>query len=309
MRDIVVLMGGTSSEKDVSIVTGTSVFNALKNCNFIKQNNIKVTTYTLTNNINQFCNFLHNNPNIVIFNALHGVNGEDGRIQAVLDLYQIPYTYSGVVTSAVAMNKLISKEIAKACNMFVAKHSKVCPSSLNVNNLPINYPFVLKPIQDGSSSNVFIINNATDLQHAIKQVSHLPFVMLEEYINGYECTVGVLDGNVLGVTEIIPLNNFYDYNAKYKANQSKHLIPPKHVSSQAITKMKNFSANLCNVLSINGAARVDFIVNHNMVPYFLEINTQPGLTPTSLLPEQAQECGIDYAELCLRILASAKYNL
>lgn len=302
-KNIIVLMGGVSAEKDVSMDTGATIFESLS-----KNENFDVQKYVLDENILDFINFLDKNKDAIIFNALHGKFGEDGRIQSLLDLMQIPYTHSGVLTSALSMNKIISKEIAKNLGIPVANHQKISPKNFKINDLQVSYPFVIKPIDEGSSVGIYLVNNEEDLNKAIANLQSFNEIMIEEYIKGTECTVGILDGKALCVTEIIPINNFYDYESKYATGGSKHILPA-NLDDSVMNRMKDYAEKIYAFLKARGALRVDFIyVKENNTPYILEANNQPGMTPTSLLPEQAKYLGISFDELCIKLIDLAKYD-
>lgn len=303
VKKVVVLMGGVSSEKEVSMETGKAIYEAL-----VGTEGIQVEKYILDEDIFAFINYLNSNKNIVIFNALHGKFGEDGRIQSVLDLMQIPYTHSGVLTSSLAMNKILSKEIAKYIGIPVVSHQSINPKKFKKEELKISYPFVIKPVDEGSSVGIYLVNNEEDLYQALGNLQNFNSVMIEEYIKGVECTVGVIEGSALCVTEIIPINNFYDYESKYASGGSKHILPA-NLSEQVQVEMKNYAEKIYAEFNARGALRVDFIYNaeHNK-PYILEVNNQPGMTPTSLLPEQAKYLGINFKELCIKLINLAKFD-
>ncbi len=302
-KKIIVLMGGISAEKEVSIDTGRTIYESLS-----KNPNFDVEKYILNNDIIAFINYLNSNKNSVVFNALHGKFGEDGRIQSVLDLMKIPYTHSGVLTSALSMNKVFSKEVAKNLGIPVAIHQTIRPKDFKIENLIIPYPFVIKPVDEGSSVGIYLINNQQDLVNALEKLQNFSLVMMEEYIAGVECTIGVLDGSALCVTEIIPINNFYDYESKYAKGGSKHILPA-NLDENVQNTMKKHAEKIYKFLNARGALRVDFIyVEEKNTPYILEINNQPGMTPTSLLPEQAKYLGISFDDLCVKLINLAKYD-
>jgi D-alanine-D-alanine ligase len=309
MRKIVVLMGGFNSEAEVSKISGDRIFTALSNSLFIKENNIIVEKYILTSDIIDFCNFLNTNANnIIVFNALHGKIGEDGHVQALLNLFKVPYTHSGLLTSSFCMDKSLTKALAKSLNMLVAKEQLVNPKTFDINKLTISLPLVLKPIDEGSSVNIYIAKTQEDLKTFLQKMHQFDLIMLEEYIKGHECTIGVLDGIALETTEIVPAGEFYDYNSKYSAGQSKHYIPPINIPIGVQELLKKQSVEMFKAIKARGAIRLDFIINEFNEAYFLEVNTQPGFTPLSLLPEQAEYSGISYEQLCLKLLNLATYD-
>jgi D-alanine-D-alanine ligase len=303
VKKVVVLMGGISSEKEVSMETGRTIYEAL-----LTQKDLSVEKYVLNEDILGFINYLNANKDVVIFNALHGKFGEDGRIQSILDLMKIPYTHSGVLTSSLAMNKILSKEIAKCIEIPVVAHQSINPKEFKVEDLKIAYPFVIKPIDEGSSVGIFLIQTQEDLEKALAKLQDFNLVMIEEYIKGVECTVGVIEGKALCVTEIIPINNFYDYESKYASGGSKHILPanlPEAVQS----RMKEYSEKIYKTFGARGALRVDFIyLPEEDTAFILEVNNQPGMTPTSLLPEQAKYLGISFINLCVKLINLAKFD-
>ncbi len=303
MKKVVVLMGGISSEKEVSMETGRTIYEAL-----LTQKDLSVEKYVLNEDILGFINYLNANKDVVIFNALHGKFGEDGRIQSILDLMKIPYTHSGVLTSSLAMNKILSKEIAKCIEIPVVAHQSINPKEFKVEDLKIAYPFVIKPIDEGSSVGIFLIQTQEDLEKALAKLQDFNLVMIEEYIKGVECTVGVIEGKALCVTEIIPINNFYDYESKYASGGSKHILPA-NLPEEVQSRMKEYSEKIYKTFGARGALRVDFIyLPEEDTAFILEVNNQPGMTPTSLLPEQAKYLGISFINLCVKLINLAKFD-
>ncbi|XWO13840.1 D-alanine--D-alanine ligase [Candidatus Hepatincola sp. Pdp] len=300
-KKIVVLMGGVSAEREISLVTGDSVFKVLQTC-------YEVEKYILNEDITEFITFLKVfKEKIIVFNALHGTYGEDGRIPALLDLLKIPYTHSGVVTSAIAMNKVLSKQLAKSMGIPVANHKVVIPKKLKSTD--IQYPCVLKPIAEGSSVGIYILHNAKDFNKVQQALQKFSTLMCEDYFQGIECTVGVLQGKALGVTDIIPKNEFYDFESKYAEGGSSHVLPSK-MPQRVQTTMKKYAEDLYVALLARGTIRVDFIYNQEQDKFIcLEINTHPGMTPSSLLPEQAEYTGISFLDLCKSLIQQATFDV
>lgn len=302
-KNILVLMGGTSKEREVSLSSGEVVFQALS-C--IKDYN--VSKYDLLN-IRDFINFIKENDNIIVFNALHGGYGEDGRIPAILDCFKIPYTHSGVTASSLSMDKVISKKIAISLGIPTAKEQVINPKNIGKEKINIDYPLVVKPINEGSSFSIFMVFNEQDLNNTKKKLVDFDSIMIEKYIKGIECTVGVINGEALVVTEIQTNNSFYDYDAKYTLGKSKHIISPISISNELQKKIMNFSQDLYYSINAKGVIRVDYIIEETTnTPYFLEVNTHPGMTPTSLLPEQMLYVGRDFSGLCSFLIDSATYD-
>ena len=292
---VVVLAGGWTSESKISRETAKFCVNAA--CESGWEANIVELTKNVPDELKKL------KPNCVL-NALHGQIGEDGSIQGLLNVMGIPYTHSGVLASAVAMDKLTSKIIFNSININT-------PNTLSLENKsllkPKNYNgnYVLKPKNEGSSFGVKIItkNMVTPKRNEWPKNCLL---MAEEYINGKELTVGVLDGKALCVTEIISTPKFYDFEAKYSIGKSKHILPAK--IPEKITKLaKNWAEMAFKTLGCRGIARADFKWDEKYQKlYLLEINTQPGMTKTSLLPEQAKFCGISNKLLINYLLENAK---
>ena len=303
MKKVVVLAYGTSGEKEVSMQTGQGAFQALLKKGY-DAHLVKVTedVATLVQTLQQI------KPDVV-FNALHGRFGEDGNIQGLLNLMGIPYTHSGVLASAIGMDKHYSKILFSTAGIPVAPEKIITLSDLKAgNSLP--YPYVIKPINEGSALGVHIIENAQQEQNLIDT---WPFagakVMMEAYIPGREMTVSVLDGKALGVTEIRPHSGFYNYENKYMDNKTDHIVPAPIPVEQA-DLMKLYAEKAHRILGCRGASRTDFryddISNPNQVHIVaLEINTQPGMTKLSLLPESAKYAGISYEDLVSLLVEEA----
>lgn len=295
-----VLKGGISHEREISLISAKSYEDALKDLGY---EFISIDTkISFVDMISQIAEF---NPDVVV-NALHGKFGEDGRIQAALDYMKIPYTHSGAVSSAIAMNKNFTKIIAEKIGVKTPK-SELLQSFYDIKFEP---PFVVKPVDDGSSVGVKLIFNDEDFNNLKKSDSNGTF-LIEEYIKGKELTVGIIDGQPIAVTMINNKRKFYDYTAKYTSNNdaSVHVLPAP-VEDVYYQKVKQDTKKVYNALNLRGVARADFILSdEDYQLYFLEINTQPGMTPASLVPEQAKYgFGWDMNTLVEKIIKSAKYD-
>lgn len=301
MTRVAVLQGGISAEREVSLASGEQVIAALREANF------EVVPVTVGADLAALIAALTPPPDVV-FNALHGRFGEDGAIQGVLDWLGIPYTHSGVRASALAMDKVAAKAAFAAAGLPVAKHVLVEVESL-LRADPLPRPFVVKPPNQGSSVGVSIIRAGDN--RAAEVVEGWQFgslALVEEFIPGRELTVGVMGGEALAVTEIRPADGFYDYEAKYSPGGSRHIIPaPLHAATYA--RAMELAATAHQVLGCRGASRADFRYDDTAGEpgrlVLLEVNTQPGLTPTSLLPEQAAHCGMSFAGLCTWMVEQA----
>lgn len=340
---VVVLAGGTSTERDVSLSTGKMIYKALKN------NGHKVILLDVylgyegdTTNLfdiekdwtKGIGNIGADNPDIshiralrkdnpdnffgpnvieicsmadIVFLALHGENGEDGRIQAAFDLMGIKYTGTDYLSSAIAMNKAISKELFVFNNIptpkgiFIRKGEKF---SWN------HYPCVVKVNNGGSSVGVSIIHRPEDLDAGIENaLKYGNEFIIEEYIKGREFSVGVIDGKALPVIEIAPISGFYDYKNKYQAGSTIETCPA-NLSEELSKKMQDIAERVFKALRLKTYARMDFLMNDKNEIFCLEANTLPGMTPTSLLPQEAKVTGIDFEKLCDMIIdiSLKKYN-
>ena len=303
---MLVVLGGTSGERPVSLDSGRACVKALKK----KKYNVS-TFDPKFKNLN-----LINKKNVdVIFNALHGKDGEDGVAQSYFEYLKIPYTHSGVISSYNAMNKIISKEIFIRNKIKTPKYILIKKTNLKIKNIiktiknkNISFPIVLKPINEGSSLGVKVCNNKEKL---LKEINYLfnnyDELILEEYIGGQEIQVAVINGNPLGAIELIPKRLFYDYKAKYtkKAN-TKHIMPAR-LTKKKYKEILLIAKKTHQALNCRGVTRSDFKFYKNNF-YILEINTQPGMTSLSLVPEIANYRGITFENLVEKILLDASIN-
>ncbi len=239
----------------------------------------------------------------VVYLALHGACGEDGRIQAALDLLGVPYTGSGCLGSAVAMDKDLTKRLV-ADKVKTPRWETVTVTEENLEELAgrIKPPVVVKPIASGSSIGVYIARNKVELKRALEESAQLGGrTVIEEYIQGREIQVAVLDGKALPTIEIIPREGFYDYANKYQPGAAKEVCPAR-ISTELERAIGNAALTVFETIGLSVYARADFIVAPDGTPYFLEINTLPGMTPTSLVPQEAAAAGMDYGTLCETII-------
>ena len=301
--NIVVLMGGWSSERPVSLMSGEGVASALEERGFTN-----VTKVDMDRNVAQVLTAIH--PDVV-FNALHGTPGEDGTIQGLLDLMQIPYTHSGLETSVIAIDKELTKMVLVPHGIRMPK-GKVVESKTLFEGDPMARPYVLKPINEGSSVGVAIVTEQGNYGYPISAKAEGPWLhferlLAEPFIRGRELTVAVLGDEALCVTELKPKAGFYDFDAKYTDGLTEHVCPadvPPHIAKD----MLDMALAAHRLLGCKGASRSDFRWDDSQGEagiYLLEVNTQPGMTPLSLVPEQARQKGISYGELVERIIAEA----
>lgn len=301
-KKIAVIMGGVSSEREISLSSGQGVFNALKEAGK------SVVAIELTDDIPLFVKTLKKEKPAVVFNALHGKYGEDGCVQGLLNMMHIPYTHSGILASAIAMNKMLTKKIAKSLGIFTAEEMMVTKEDILAGK-ELKMPYVVKPNDDGSSIGLFVIQNEKD---RAKMLNKWPFegpVLMEAYIPGRELSVAVSDEKPLGVVEIVSESGLYDYDSKYNVSTTKHFVPapiPKDVY-ESVMQQAFF---IHRALGCRGISRSDFRYDDTnpTVPdkiVFLETNTCPGMTPTSLVPDIARYAELSYTDLILWLIERA----
>ena len=301
-KKILIICGGISKERLISLETGNQVANELK------KNKYRVLTCepdnTLLKKIKLF------KPNI-IFNALHGQFGEDGYIQAILETQKIPYTHSGVMASSIAMDKIISKKIFISNNILTPKYIKFNYEKNKINIIKkiekkLNFPVVIKPINEGSSVHVHICNKKNILKKLDKLITYNE-ILIEEFIPGREIQVAIMGNKNLGVIELKPKRKFYDYEAKYNTNAKTEHIIPVNLNKRDFKKITNITSKAHKVIGCRGVTRSDFKFYKGKF-YLLEINTQPGMTKLSLVPEIASYAGISFIKLIEWILKDASIN-
>ena len=298
-KKILIISGGISRERKISLETGLQVARELIQNNF----DVKICepNFHLLKIAKKF------KPKI-IFNALHGQFGEDGYIQTILETFNIPYTHSGVIASAKAMDKLISKKIFLENKILTPKYieyhfdkSKV--ELISIIQKKIKFPVVIKPINEGSSVNVFICTK-DNIYKNLEKIKFYKKVIIEEFIPGREIQVAIMGHKKLGMIELEPRRQFYDYDAKYNPkSKTKHIIPVK-LSKKDIKKVEDIALKAHKVIGCTGITRSDFKFYNNKF-YLLEINTQPGMTKLSLVPEIASYNGISFIQLLKWILNNA----
>ena len=305
-KNVLVVLGGTSGERAVSIETGKACIKALKKLGY------KVSVFD--SKLKNF-NLIDKNKTDVIFNALHGKDGEDGVAQSYFEYLKIPYTHSGVISSFNAMNKVISKEIFIKNNIKTPKFCSIKKIDFKkstllaiIRNKKINFPIVVKPINEGSSLGVEICKEKQKLFKSTKSLFRkYEELIFEEHVGGQEIQVAVINGNPLGAIELIPKRSFYDYKAKYtKSANTKHVMPAR-LTKKKYSEVLNIAKKSHNVLKCRGVTRADFKFFKNKF-YLLEINTQPGMTSLSLVPEIANYTGLDFVNLVKKILLDASIN-
>ncbi len=290
MTRVAVLHGGFSAEREVSLNSGKQVIAALREAGF------EVTPIEVTADLAALVAALSPAPDAV-FNALHGRFGEDGAVQGVLDYLGIPYTHSGVRASALAMDKAAAKAVFAQAGLPVAPHRIIDVEEL-ADHDPLPPPYVVKPVNEGSSVGVHIVKPGDNKRGEIAAGWQFGAAMVEQFVPGRELTVGVLEDRALAVTEILSGEAFYDYHAKYAEGGSRHVVPAE-IAPEVARQAMDIALAAHRALGCRGATRADlrYDPDSNRL-VLLEVNTQPGMTPTSLLPEQAGYVGMDFPALC-----------
>lgn len=298
-KKVAVLYGGRSAERDVSLATGKACADALR------ARGLDVTLVDAGLDLAERLRALGAD---VAFLALHGRFGEDGCAQGLLESMGIPYTGSGVLASAMGMDKVVSKLVFRDAGLALAPY-RVFPraraAAVTVADLPFGLPAVVKPACEGSSVGVHVVKEAAQLAPALADAATFKGdVIVEGYVRGQEVNVAVLDGEALGTVEMVPSREFYDYVAKYTPGSTTYHVPAR-LSPEVTARVSRDAETAYRALGCEGAARVDFIVTPDGTPHILEVNTLPGMTGTSLVPKIAAGRGIPFPELCERLLDGA----
>lgn len=297
-----VLMGGPSSERQISLKSGKAVYDALKAAG------LDVVAIDIATDDADIDKPLIASKNIdCAFIALHGSFGEDGAIQKILEDMRLPYTGSGVLASQLAMDKAASHKLFKESGLCVPKYAVACKDTYSGERLDqgFSYPLVIKPVTGGSSIGLSIIDKEADFLKAMDLAfTYDGRAMVEEYIKGRELTVGVLEEKALPVIEIIPKNHFFDFEAKYQSGLTEYVVPAR-LDNAIAERVRDAGLAAHKLLGCFGCSRTDIILTPALLPYILEVNTIPGMTATSLLPKAARSVGIDFTQLCLTLIKLA----
>ena len=302
INKIAIFYGGDSSEREISLLTGQAVFEALTSCD-----NINPKLFDIPNDLDKF---IKNKDNFdMVFIALHGSNGEDGSIQGMLDVLGVSYTGSGVLGCATSLDKSISKSILQDNNLPVIKGINL-PNKISFENAKklinkFGFPCILKPINEGSSIDVYALDSELNINNNINNNKFINNFekkqwMLERRIIGREFAVGIINNKALPIVEIIPKSGVYDYKAKYISGDTQYVCPA-NLTDDISKKMQDMAVKAFNYLKCDSWGRVDFLMDDQGI-YILEVNTVPGLTKSSLLPKAASKIGINFSELVLLIL-------
>jgi D-alanine-D-alanine ligase len=304
-RRVGVLMGGWSAEREVSLRTGDGVADALE------RRGHDVVRLICSPDGPGLCELVGGASVDVVFVALHGRGGEDGCVQGSLELMGIPYTGSGVLASALAMDKLKAKEMFRLHNVPTPPYYVASRADLeDIEQLhgSFGFPAVVKPRREGSSIGLGRVANLPELARAIEHaLAYDDDALVERCVRATEVHVGILDGRVLGAVEVVPREGMYDYRAKYTAGMTEYFCPPR-LPPTRLRGVLNLAERAARSLSCSGACRVDVLVTEGENEYVLEVNTLPGMTPTSLLPKIAAAAGLDYPALCEAILEGARLH-
>jgi D-alanine-D-alanine ligase len=298
-------MGGWSEEREVSLRTGEGVAAALESCGH------DVARLVWGPQNPELGALLRENDVEVVFLALHGRGGEDGCVQGMLELMGVPYTGSGVLASALAIDKLKAKELFRLHNVptppyYVATSEDL--GRLDEVHGSFGFPAIVKPRREGSSIGLAKAASIAELRSAIERALRFDeHVLVERFVRAMEVHVGILDGRVLGAIEVAPKGGLYDYRAKYTSGLTDYIAPPR-LQSTRLRGVMNLAERAARALGCIGACRVDLLVTEGENEYVLEVNTLPGMTPTSLLPKIAAAAGIDYPSLCEAILDGARLS-
>jgi D-alanine-D-alanine ligase len=295
---VAVVMGGPSSEREVSIASGTGVMRALAALGY----EAKSLDFDA-----RFIDALREIRPDVVFNALHGTGGEDGTVQGILEWLKLPYTGSDVCASALAMDKHLAKKLLAAEGLPTPAWDAFDLSGGSLPLLPgtLDLPIVVKPRSEGSSAGVTIVRTHEGWTAAVIAASErTPKIIAEEYVAGREFTCGVLGDEALPVAEIVPADEFYSYDAKYKPGGSRHLVPAP-VDPDLALRLQMLALSVHRMVGLRDYSRTDFILSKEGRPYILEVNALPGLTPTSIIPEECAAIGISYEALIERLVQAA----
>lgn len=291
-------MGGISHEREVSLRTGGAILKALQEGGY-QAIGIEVSADICPRLVEE-----HIDAAVI---TLHGRWGEDGTVQGLLELLRIPYTGSGVLASALAMNKIKAKEIFRYHGIPTPEFT--APQEGALEDPPFPPPWVVKPASEGSTIGIDIVMDATGLRKAVRSAREYDHqVLIERFIEGKELTVGILNGQPLPVIEIAPKGGFYDYRAKYTPGQTEYLCPAR-ISDGKRDEVQGWGLKAYHALGCSGCARVDLLLSEEGEPFIIEVNTVPGMTETSLVPKAAAQAGISFLQLVEIILEEASLKI
>lgn len=291
-KRIGVIYGGRSSERKISLLTGSAILKSLRQMGF--------NAVGIDADVNIAAK-LRSQKIDLAYIALHGRYGEDGTVQGMLEMMDIPYTGCGVASSALAMNKIYSKMVFESAGIPTPKWTAVTSRTRSTVS-GLRYPVVVKPASQGSAIGVSIVRNAKEMKPALATAfKYDDQVIIEQFVKGTEITVGVLGGKSLPSVEIVPENEFYDFESKYKPGMSRHIMPPR-LPAKVIREAGRLAESTFEAFGCKGVSRIDMIADNKGRLWVLEINTIPGMTETSLLPDEARAAGMDFGGLVLKII-------
>ncbi len=305
-KKIAVVMGGPSAEREVSLNTGNAILQALQSKGY-QAVGIDMDPKRIVSQLQQ--------ANIdIVFNAIHGKFGEDGALQGALDMLGIPYTGSGVLASAITMDKSISKRLFTAAGLptaaaeFYDQYSLTVEAACEDIKRKFTFPLVVKAAEQGSSIGVYILDNASELEAAVtKAFSYCRHIVVEAFISGSELTIAVMGNkaaHAFPVIEIVPHSGRYDYHSKYTKGATEYIVPAR-LDEKTADYFKQLAEQTYQLVGCRGIARVDLMMDKAGKPYILEVNTIPGMTATSLVPKAAAAAGLNFADLCEKLLLMA----
>lgn len=294
IKKIGILTGGESSEREISLKTCEAVENA---CQDLGYNTVQLV---LDGEANKLVQKLHGID--FVFIALHGGKGENGVMQGFLDSLDIPYNGSGVLASALGMEKSLTKQLARSFGIQTPDWKMFTDINESKKYIPNEFPIVVKPSADGSTIGLSIVKNQAEIAEAVELADKFDGnILIENYINGRELTVTIIGQKVFPIIEIIPRHKFYDYECKYEKGMSEYICPAE-LPIKLTDKIQNIALEVFNILQCSGYARADFLLDKDNNPWFLEINTLPGMTATSLVPKSAMIAGVSFNNLIQMII-------
>ena len=305
-KRVAVLMGGNSKEREISFKTGTAILDGLRRRGYDAER------IEFTDGMELVTKLSASRPDVAVV-ALHGKFGEDGCVQGLLEMMRIPYTGGGVLASSVGMHKVVCKRIAREIGIPCVEDQLFCAESDDPDSFPskldIGYPVIVKPSREGSTINMTIVKRSEDLPAALRIAAESDGdIIVERYVKGREVTVGVLNGEALPTLEIAPKSGFYDFTSKYTKGMTEYIVPAR-IGDGMAKKLQMWSEEICRAIECEGTARVDYIVPSDDAAYFLEVNTIPGMTELSLVPKAAAHVGMDFDEVCERLLDGARLKV
>jgi D-alanine-D-alanine ligase len=299
VKRLAILSGGWSGERDISILSGEAMAKTLR-----KLGKYEVFIIDVKRDLRQLVQDIYAIQPDVILLALHGAGGEDGVIQGILETMEIPYSHSSLVSSAIAMDKVFSNILFQSIGLQPPPWAVFSPEALLDNPSIFPLPYVIKPRNEGSSLGVSLIKNERDVQQALTSWVYDPDVLVQKYIHGKEIETAIFDGQCLGTIEIRPLCPFFDYKAKYTQGCATHVMPAE-IPAAVLEKVAHQAEQAFNLLRCHGFARLDFIYGDDDELYILELNTQPGMTDISLVPEIARYAGLSFEDVLEKMIESA----